>query len=276
MAASQSGESSEVEVGGVRLEVATRGKGRDILFLNSGSWLADERPFIEHLATLGRVIAPTHPGFGLSDAPARLTTVDDLAYLYLDLIDALRLKPVLLVGASFGGWIAAEMAVKTDTAIAALALLSPFGIKAGARDERAITDVFATPDREIEARSYLHPETFHREMRDLSDEEVMRRVRSREGLARFGWSPYMHDPKLPGRLHRVAAASLILRGEADRMVSAGCAELYASSLRHARLATIAKAAHFPHLEQPAVVLEQLSALLGDNGAGHAKVAQEAV
>jgi pimeloyl-ACP methyl ester carboxylesterase len=276
MAAAQTTDVMHVDVEGITIEVAMRGKGRDILFLNSGSWLADERVFVDRLATLGRVVAPTHPGFGRTDAHARLTSVDDLAYLYLDLIDAMHLDRVLLVGASFGGWIAAEMAVKGDAKISALALIGAFGLKAGGREERTITDVFATPDREIEARSYVQPNLFHKEMRDLSDDEVTRRVRSREGLARFGWSPYMHDPKLPARLHRVQAASLVLRGEADRMVAADCGQLYASRLRGARLVTIPKAAHFPHLEQPDAVLDHLSALLGDNGAGAAIPAQEAV
>lgn len=276
MTSAQATETVHVDVKGVALEIGMRGKGRDILFLNSGSWLADERPFVDQLGSIGRVIAPTHPGFGLADAPARLTTVDDLAYLYLDLIDTMNLNRVLLIGASFGGWVAAEMAVKGASKISSLALIGAFGVKAGGREERVITDVFATPDQEIEARSYFQPGRFHKEVRELSDDDLTRRVRSREGLARFGWSPYMHNPKLPARLHRVQVASLVLRGEADRMVAADCSRLYASSMSNARLITIPRAAHFPHLEETDAVLEHLAALLGDNGAGHTRRAQETV
>ena len=276
MAAAPVGDATMINVRGIDIEATISGKGRDILFLHSGSWLADESAFVAQLATVGRVVAPVHPGFGSTDAPARLTSVDDLAYLYLDLIDSLQLDNVLLVGASFGGWIAAEMVVKGDARIAALALLGPFGVKAGGREERTITDIFATPDKELEARSYVAPERFHREVKDLTDDQLARRVRSRDALARYGWSPYMHDPKLPGRLHRVRAASLILWGSQDRMVSESCVRLFAESLPNSRLITVEKAAHLPHLEQPDLVLAHLSLLLGDNGASQSTRAREPV
>ena len=59
-----------------------------------------------------RVIAPHHPGFGGSALPDWFGTVDDLAYLYLDLAAALDLHDAVLAGACFGGWVAAEMAVR--------------------------------------------------------------------------------------------------------------------------------------------------------------------
>ena len=276
MAAAPVGDATMINVRGIDIETTICGKGRDILFLHSGSWLADESAFVAQLATIGRVVAPVHPGFGSTDAPARLTSVDDLAYLYLDLIDTLKLDNVLLVGASFGGWVAAEMVVKGDSPIAALALLGPFGVKAGGREDRTITDIFSTPDKEIAARSYVEPARFHREVKDLTDDQLARRVRSRDALARYGWSPYMHDPKLPGRLHRVRAASLILWGSQDRMVSESCVRLFAESLPNSRLITVEKAAHLPHLEQPDLVLAHLSLLLGDNGASQSTRAREPV
>ena len=60
------------------------------------------------------VIVPEHPGFGESDTPEWLDTVGDLAYFYLDVIEALGLD-VHLCGASLGGWIAAEIAVRDGT-----------------------------------------------------------------------------------------------------------------------------------------------------------------
>jgi pimeloyl-ACP methyl ester carboxylesterase len=259
-------ESTVIDVMGIPLEVSKGGTGRDILFLNSGSWLADDRSFADDLVALGHVVAPTHPGFGLTDTPARLTCVDDLAYLYLDLIDAMDLNDVLLVGASFGGWIAAEMMVKGAGRVSALALINPLGLKAGTRDERDFVDVFATPDREIEARSFTQPADFHRNIRTMADDEATRRVRSREALARFGWSPYMHDPKLPGRLHRIAAPTLVLRGEADRMVAPRCAERYAELIPNARLEVVKDTAHFTHLEQPRSVIERLADMQVDTAA----------
>src|SRR3954451_13943560 len=98
------------------------GSGLDILFLNSGFWLADETAFVERGAAHGRVIAPVHQGFGDRDASNTVTSVDDLAYLYLALIDTMKLDNVSLVGQAFGAWIAAAMAVKTDPKLSPLAL----------------------------------------------------------------------------------------------------------------------------------------------------------
>jgi pimeloyl-ACP methyl ester carboxylesterase len=65
------------------------------------------------LADGRRLIAPSHPGFGHSDRPAGITTVDDLAYLYLDMMDELDLRDTVVVGISLGAWIAAVIAVKS-------------------------------------------------------------------------------------------------------------------------------------------------------------------
>ena len=81
MAESAIAETAEVAVGGFRIEVTQCGRGPDILFLHSGFWLAEESSFVQELGKMGRVVAPTHPGFGEHDAPTQLTSVDDIAYL---------------------------------------------------------------------------------------------------------------------------------------------------------------------------------------------------
>ena len=96
----------------------------------------------------------------------------------------------------------------------------------------------------------------------LSDEELAIKVRNRETTALLVWEPYMHNPKLRHRLHRITAPTLFVRGESDGLVSAEYVTAYARLLPNARIATIAAAGHSPHIEQPAafarVVLEFLS------------------
>ena len=94
---------STITVSGVVLDIEERGQGRPLLFLHPGEGLQPNRPWIDQLARSHRVIAPNHPGFGGSELPDWFGTVDDIAYLYLDLIEALKLTNVLLVGACFGG-----------------------------------------------------------------------------------------------------------------------------------------------------------------------------
>ena len=75
-------------------------------------------------------------------------------------------------------------------------------------------------------------------------------ARNREAMARYGWSPYMHDPKLKGRLHRVRVPTLVLWGAADRITAPDYGRAYAAAIPKARFAAIERAGHFPHLEAP--------------------------
>src|SRR5258707_13287853 len=99
--------------------------------------------FIELLAREAQVIAPSHPGFGHSELPKGMSTVDDMSYFYLDLIESLDLRDLVFVGASFGGWIAAEIATKTRERLSRLVLIGAVRAKIGARDDSDIVDILA-------------------------------------------------------------------------------------------------------------------------------------
>src|SRR5689334_21155570 len=134
---------SSLVVNGIRLDAIERGEGRPLLFLHPGIGIDPSAPVLDHLACAARVIAPLHPGFGGSDLPKSMTTVDDLAYFYLDLLDALHLDDAILVGVSFGAWIAAEIAIKSTERLSHLVLANAVGIKPGGREARDIADIFA-------------------------------------------------------------------------------------------------------------------------------------
>jgi pimeloyl-ACP methyl ester carboxylesterase len=84
----------------------------------------------------------------------------------------------------------------------------------------------------------------------LADGELTIVFRNREALALLVWEPWMHNPKLKHRLHRVMAPALFVRGSSDGLISADYLEGYAKLLPNARTMTIAEAGHLPHLEQP--------------------------
>jgi len=75
-------------------------------------------------------------------------------------------------------------------------------------------------------------------------------ARNREASARYGWSPYMHDPKLKSRLHRIRIPTLFLWGTADRILTEEYGRAYCAAIPGARFETIARAGHYPHIEQP--------------------------
>jgi pimeloyl-ACP methyl ester carboxylesterase len=89
-----------------------------------------------------------------------------------------------------------------------------------------------------------------RDPKSLPENELILMARSREATGRYGWTPYLHDPKLKGRLHRIHIPTLVLWGEADRVVKPDYGRAFAAAIPGARFAGIENAGHFPHLEQP--------------------------
>ena len=147
-----------VRLAGTSLELVERGQGRPLLFLHAGEGLAPERPWLELLSRHYRVIAPWHPGYGgspLIDGGAG--GIDDLAYLYLDLATELGLEDAVLVGADLGGWIAAEMMVRSTARFSCLVLVAPLGIKLRGRDERDIADFHAMTRAEYLRAAWADP-----------------------------------------------------------------------------------------------------------------------
>ena len=137
-----------ISIAGVELEMFERGQGAPMLYLHGGGGIAADLPFIDLLAKPRRVIAPSHPGFGTSSLPDWLDSVDDIAHVYLELMDRLGLTRVDLVGISVGGWIAAEIATKVPERFKRLVLIGPVGVKTGtrrqARHSRRVRDAAAT------------------------------------------------------------------------------------------------------------------------------------
>jgi pimeloyl-ACP methyl ester carboxylesterase len=253
-----------VAINGVAMEIVERGKGRPLLFLHPGhpsGRLDPKSPVLELLSERVRVLAPTHPGFGSTPAPRELTTVDDLAYLYLDMLDALDLREVVVVGASLGGWIAAEMAVKSTERMSALVLANAVGIKAGDRETRDIADIFAVTDKQLAELAWADPARLAPNPKGLPESDLIAMARSRESTGRYAWSPYMHNPKLKGRLHRVRVPTLVLWGAADRVTKVEYGKSYAAAIPGAKFETIEGAGHFPHLEQPQAFARAVSAFV---------------
>lgn len=237
-------------VNGATIEISERGKGRDILFLHPGTGIETAGPALDALARGGRVIAPSHPGFGTSQLPKAMSTVDDLAYFYLDMIEQIDLRDALVVGIGLGGWIAAEMAIKDSSRFSHLVMVNAIGVKVGDRETRDIVDIWALLFDEYNALAYADPNVGKRDFKTLPAAESLAAARNREAYARFCWSPYMHNPKLKGRLHRVRVPTLFLWGTADRILSEQYGRGYCSFIPGAKFETIERAGHLPHEEQP--------------------------
>jgi pimeloyl-ACP methyl ester carboxylesterase len=241
---------SRVVVDGIGIELIERGRGRPLLFLHPEIGIERTAPVLDHLARSARVLAPSHPGFGRSELPKWMSTVEDLAYFYLDFLEMLDLRDVTLVGVSLGGWIAAGIAVKSAERLSRLVLANPIGIKVADRETRDIVDIFAITEPEYNALAYCDPKVAERDYAAMPDADVIVAARNREATARFAWSPYMHDPKLKHRLHRIRIPTLFLWGANDRILSEPYGRAFCAAIPGARFELLERAGHFPHLEQP--------------------------
>src|SRR5262249_14453746 len=151
------------------------------------------------------VIAPDHPGFGKSDDFPQVEAMDDLVYHYLDVLDALELDRPHVVGASFGGWIAAELAVHSPHRVGSLTLLSAGGLRI---DRHPVPDMFLMPRARVAATLFHDPPPAPVPDGPPDVEAILAAYRDAAALARFSWVPYLHDPKLQRRLHRVSVPTL--------------------------------------------------------------------
>jgi pimeloyl-ACP methyl ester carboxylesterase len=239
-------------IAGIDLELIERGQGAPLLYLHGGGGVASELPFLDLLAQTRRVIAPSHPGFGKSSLPDWLDSVDDIAHVYLELMDRLGLTRTDIVGFSIGGWIAAEVATKVPERINRLVLIGPVGVKTGTPDKLDIPDLFAMPHEKLDRLLFHDPAKHAADLSAVPDDVLLIVARNRETLALLTWEPYMHNPKLKHRLHRVNVPALLLRGASDGIVSADYFERYAALIPNARMETVAEAGHVAHVEQPTV------------------------
>jgi len=252
-----------LKISGIDLEVHESGSGEPLLFLHSGQGFDARQEIARLLAARRRLIAPSHPGFGRSSLPDWLDTVDDIAYVYLDLLDHLRIQRCELVGCSIGGWIAAEIASKAPERIARLVMVGPIGVKLGPVDRLDIPDIFAMPQDETDRILFHEPERMKMDPSKLTDEELGIRLRNRETLAMLVWEPWMHNPKLKHRLQRATMPALFIRGESDGMVSSQYLNAYARLLPKAKTLTIPAAGHAPQIEQPKAFAEAVFRFLDE-------------
>lgn len=247
-------------IAGAATEVIEIGSGPPLLFLHGGDGPLTPNPrYLEALARTFRVIAPWHPGFGPCDIPDDFRDVSDLAYFHLELARHYGLENAVLCGASFGGWVAAEMAIRETRAFSKLVLADAFGIKVGGRETRDIADFFAMGTEDVRKISFLKPEIAARDTTTMTEAALAEIVRSREALCYYGWQPFMHNPQLKRWLSRIRIPTLVLWGAEDRIAKPDYGRAYAASIPDARFELIAEAGHFAHVEQPEAFARHIAA-----------------
>ncbi len=217
-----------------------------LVFLHGAGGHTGWMAFLEELSQRYAVFAPEHPGFGQSDDPPWLDEVADLAYFHLDLLKSLGLNRVHLMGTSLGGWVAAEMAVRSTARLASLTLVGAVGITA---DGEAISDIFRMPVVENLRRFYADPDRAARRHGDLAKIDVTIAAKNRATVMRLAYRPRFYNPDLPKWLHRIDVPTLLLWGAEDGLVPPEFGEAYRTLIPGSRLVVLPNAGHAPFDEQ---------------------------
>ncbi|WP_214366731.1 alpha/beta fold hydrolase [Pseudonocardia sp. H11422] len=239
-----------VQVGQIQARVLVAGTGDPVLFIHGAGGLWWD-PFLDALAEGHTVYAVEHPGGGKSDALTHLPGIWELVLFYDELLDALGLDTVQVVGHSFGGMVAAELASNSPRRVTKLVLIAPIGFW---RDDAPIPDIAGIPPESLPGLVLADPESPLAAMLTppADDPQALFEAAMRmASVLHFIWP--IPDKGLSRRIHRLSAPTLLIWGAQDKLVDPVYAEEFTSRLRDSRLELVEGAGHLPQLEAPDVV-----------------------
>lgn len=222
------------------------------------------------LAERYRTIAFDNRGVGRSDVPPGPYSISLMASDAAAVLNAAGVDRAHIYGISMGGMIAQEFALQYPDRVRALILgcTSPGGPSA-VRAEPEVTQLLMTRGQlaPAEAAEASIPFIYH---------ATTPRARIDEDLAmRRDWFPkaeaYMNQLKgilswqAFSRLDQIKAPTLVIHGDADRLVPPGNGELISARIPNAKLVMIAAASHIYPTDQPEAAWRPVMQFLSENG-----------
>jgi pimeloyl-ACP methyl ester carboxylesterase len=240
--------------------------GRDVVFFHGANGLAEEDPFLASLSSSHRVFAPELPGYGESSGEELLEDMLDFALHGWDVVDALGLARPHLVGHSMGAMIAAEMACVAPHDLTRLVLVAPAGLWI---DAHPIADIFATLPHDMPGLLFCDPVRGAALLTgglDFSDDDALVSffVGNARRLGTAGKILFpIPDRMLSKRLYRLTADTLLVWGEADRLIPPVYATRWQGLIPQAQLVTVGAAGHMVPIEQPEVLCAAVRQFFSD-------------
>jgi pimeloyl-ACP methyl ester carboxylesterase len=249
-----------IKVRGRNTRLFRGGVGPPLLFLHDTfcpSWLPINQILAEHY----EVFVPLHPGCaGSEEGFAQFEEMEDVVFHYLDVCATLQLDRPVVAGASFGGWIAAEWAMRYSKTLRGLILIDALGLRVAAAPTPDILSLDPAASRQVifaDPSSALALEVIPDTPKP---EEIASVLLARQTLARFAWQ-FPDNPRLLRYLYRIAAPTLIIWGERDGFVSTAHGQAYHEGIGGSEFKLIPNAGHLPHIEAPEVCADGISGFL---------------
>jgi pimeloyl-ACP methyl ester carboxylesterase len=253
---------------GVKISWDDQGRGEPVLLIMGLGWASAlwhrSRPV---LSERYRTIAFDNRGVGLSDVPAGPYAIATMASDAVAVLDAAEVQTAHVFGMSMGGMIAQEFALQYPGRVRSLILgcTAAGGPKAVPADPEVLAALGQRVATFEESAAAINPFIY--------DAATSReRIREDEVIRKKWWpKPAGYLAQLQGiiaweafsRLRQIAAPTLVIHGETDRLVPPGNGRLIAANIPGAKLVMIPHASHILTTDQPEAthqpVLEFLSA-----------------
>jgi pimeloyl-ACP methyl ester carboxylesterase len=228
-----------VEVDGFRIRYLEAGSGESLVCFH-----ASGGPRLSHghelLAEQRRVILFETPGWGTSALNERSENVADLARTMAAAIAALGIERYNLWGTSFGGRLAAWLAVQYPERLDALVLVAPAAIL----PENHTSRVAGVPLADRARLYFAHPE--RQPQGPPPDAQVIAR---QETMLRRLRGPN-RDPDLEGRLAALSVPTLVLFGTEDRLIPTEMGRIYREIMPNCNLIYVYDAGHHIDADRP--------------------------
>ena len=242
------------------VEVIRAGTGaKQLVYLHGFSKVTDDDAVVAALAANGAsVIAPVAPGYNdLAELDA-VRDIHELAMHYDDLLDDLGLDQATIIGHSFGGMIAAELAAHSPRRVAELVLAAPLGLW---RDDVPAADFFAQPSpMHRDALLWSDPSRTSLPPESIDVEALVAVTQGLTAAGAFLWP--LPDKGLARRLRRITARSLVIWGDNDEVVPIAYADDLCASVKKASKQVMKGCGHMAPYERPDEFAELVGTFLG--------------
>ena len=240
-----------VTVSGLPAEVRRGGRGRPLLVLHGELGIPGWTRALNDLSTTFAVVAPSLPGFGRSECPEWIMSIDDLATWTVSCIEALELEqPLSVVASSMGAWIAMHLAAVNRTIFDRMVLVNPVGVKP---PDGEIWDYFYYTAKDGFARAFNDldsPEYVEYYGRDWTVDESEQAERNREMACRLVWKPYMWSYTTRGRVQGIRTPTLVVVSSGDRIVPNSLGHCVHQTIAGSQYRVIEDAGHLVEMERP--------------------------
>jgi len=237
-----------------KIQLFRAGSGEPLVYLHSAGGETTSAA-LEELTDAFEVLVPVFPGFGESEGIDQIDGMEDAVFHLLDLWELLELDAPTVVGLSLGGWMGAELATRYPEKVRRLVLVNPVGLYL---PDAPIEELFGRTPAELAEMMFSdqsHPiaQAMHAmaefsgdvgKFTEIPIEMVLPIWKALGATAKLAWDPYMHNPKLRGRLRRITAPTLVVAGADDGLVPLAHAETYAAEIPDARLVVVDRCAHW--------------------------------